>query len=392
MRIRGVFSPITIIGRLILIGLFTLLLTNGLVFAQDSNQNIEPGIKGEGHIEVVTESRTLNVRQKASSRSPVVGSLPNGSKVPFTGVTADDPVNLNGFWYQVEYMNGRLGWISADYSKKIQAPEKLTTSLAAKQESNELNQVEAVKPVTGINENNVQNELRQNDIVKTPAVETKKDSAPVESKGFFKNLFSSEPTNKNKNPAQKKQATTEKSLAVIDGFRSAKFGMGRAEVTKAISKDFAIASGKIAIIKHPTEHTQSLGISINNLLPNAGTSQVVYVFGYKSKRLMQVNIVTGHPFDKDIKPQQVVDAGNLLGNHFFKKRYQEDGLVAHARLNDGSVLIFRGKDQKGRMALLRLSNPQPNAKKGDDLKITLTLSYIEKPGQPDTYQLNDKDF
>jgi hypothetical protein len=82
----------------------------------------------------------------------------------------------------------------------------------------------------------------------------------------------------------------------------------------------------------------------------------------------------------------------LLGNHFFKKRYQEDGLVAHARLSDGSVLIFRGKDQKGRMALLRLSNPQPNAKKDDDLKITLTLSYIEKPGQPDTYQLNDEDF
>ena len=392
MRFRGVFSPITIIGRLILIGLFALLLSNGLVFAQDSNQNIEPGIKGEGHIEVVTESRTLNVRQKASSRSPVVGSLPNGSQVPFTGVTADDPVNLNGFWYQVEYVNGKLGWISADYSKKIQAPEKLTTSLAAKQESNELNQVEEVKTVTGINENSVQNELRQNDIVKTPAVETKKDSAPVESKGFFKNLFSSEPTKKNKNPTQKKQATTGKSLAVIDGFRSAKFGMGRAEVTKAIFKDFAIASGKIAIIKHPTEHTQSLGISVDNLLPNAGTSQVVYVFGYKSKRLMQVNIVTGHPFDKDVTPQQVVNAGNLLGNHFFKKGYQKDGLVAHARLNDGSVLIFRGKDQKGRMALLRLSNPQPNAKKGDDLKITLNLSYIEKPGQPDTYQLNDEDF
>jgi uncharacterized protein YgiM (DUF1202 family) len=392
MRLRFTFFSNTLIRRLTLIGLFALLLSGSLVFAQDSNQNIESGIKGEGYIEVVTESRTLNVRQKASSRSPVVGSLPNGSRVPFTGVTANDGANLNGFWYQVEYVKGKLGWISADYSKKIQAPEKLTTSLAAKQESNELSQVEAVKPVTGINENNVQNELRQNDIVKPPATETKKDSAPVESKGFFKNLFSSEPIKKNKNPAQKKQATTGKSLAVIDGFRSAKFGMGRAEVTKAIFKDFGIASGKIAIINHPTEHTQSLGISVDNLLPNAGTSQAVYVFGYKSKRLMQVNIVTGHPFDKDVTPQQVVNAGNLLGNHFFKKQYQKDGLVAHARLNDGSVLIFRGKDQKGRMALLRLSNPQPNAKKGDDLKITLTLSYIEKPGQPDTYQLNDKDF
>ena len=77
---------------------------------------------------------------------------------------------------------------------------------------------------------------------------------------------------------------------------------------------------------------------------------------------------------------------------FFKKRYQEDGLVAHARLNDGSILIFRGKDQKGHMALLRLSNPQPNDKNNEDLKISLSLSYIENPGKPDAYRLKDGDF
>jgi hypothetical protein len=90
---------------------------------------------------------------------------------------------------------------------------------------------------------------------------------------------------------------------------------------------------------------------------------VVYVFGFRSKRLIQVNILVGHPVDAYITPQQVVNSGNLLGSHFIKKRYQEDGLMAHARLNDGSVLIFRGKDQNGRMVLLRLSNLQPTKKK-----------------------------
>jgi len=374
-----------------LVGLFALLLSGSLVFAQDSNQNNESGIKGEGYIKVVTESRTLNVRQKASSRSPVVGSLPNGSQVPFTGVTADDPVNLNGFWYQVEYVNGKLGWISGDYSEKIPAPEKLTTSLAVKQESNEINQVKEVKPVAGMNENNVQNELRPNDIVKIPATETKKDSAKVESKGFFKNLFSSKPKQKSKNPAQKEQAATAKRLAVIDGFRSAKFGMGRAEVTKAIFKDFGIASGKVTILNHPTENTQSLAVTVDQMLPKSGKSQVVYVFGYRSNKLMQVNIFFGHGVDKSVTSQQVVDVGNTLGNHFFNKRYQKDGLVAHASLNDGSVLIFRGKDQEGRMALLRILNTQQRDK-DSEVKISLNLSYIEKPGQPDTYQLNDEDF
>jgi len=201
-------------------------------------------------------------------------------------------------------------------------------------------------------------------------------------------LFSS----KNDDIATDKSIKNTKKWANIVGFRSAKFGMKMKEVKQAILKDFGIFDSKIDTISHPTEQTQSLGITIDKLLPNSGKSRVVYVFGYKSKELMQVNILTGHPVDTDVTPQQVVDAGNLLGSHFFKKRYLEDGLVAHARLNDGSVLIFRGKDQKGRMALLRLSNPQPNENKEDTLKISLTLSYIEKPAQPDAFQLKENDF
>ena len=201
-------------------------------------------------------------------------------------------------------------------------------------------------------------------------------------------LFASE----NDELATDKTIKNTKPWANIDGFRSAKFGMRMDEVKQAIFKDFGILGSKIDAISHPTEQTQSLGVSIDQLLPTSGKSRVVYVFGYKSKRLMQVNILMGHPVDTNITPQQVVDSGNLLGNHFFKKRYQEDGLVAHARLNDGSVLIFRGKDQKGHMALLRLSNPQPKEGNKEDLKITLTLSYIEKPEQPDAFQLKGDDF
>ena len=201
-------------------------------------------------------------------------------------------------------------------------------------------------------------------------------------------LFASE----NDELATDKTIKNTKPWANIDGFRSAKFGMRMDEVKQAILKDFGIFDSKIDAISHPTEQTQSLGVSIDQLLPKSGKSRVVYVFGYKSKRLMQVNILMGHPVDTNITPQQVVDSGNLLGNHFFKKRYLEDGLVAHARLNDGSVLIFRGKDQKGRMALLRLSNPQANEGNKGDLKITLSLSYIEKPEQPDAFQLKESDF
>ena len=159
------------------------------------------------------------------------------------------------------------------------------------------------------------------------------------------------------------------------------------EVKKAIQQDFFILDEKIDTITHPTEQTQSLGITIKKLLPISGKSRVVYVFGFRSKKLIQVNILVGHPVDADITPQQVVDSGNYWEVILLKIRYQEDGLMAHARLNDGSVLIFRGEGQNGRMVLLRLSNPQLTKKKDGKMKISLTLSYVEKPEQPDAFQL-----
>ena len=386
MRLRSKLFLITLTRRLILIGLFTFMLSSNLVFAQDFKQSIESEVEGQDYILVVTKGNPLNVRQKASSLSQVVGSVLNGSQLPFTGVTADDPFNINKSWYQVEYLKGKLGWVSGSYSKKIETPKKPAASQVTKLDSK--NEVPIAKTKT----ENPEKLLRSTDIVKKPAVENKKDSIPVESQGFFKSIFSSKPKQTSNKPSQEETATSEKPLASIDGFRSAKFGMRRAEVTKAIFSDFGIPRAKITIISHPTELTKSLAINVEQLIPGFGKSKVLYVFGYRSNKLMQVNIFFGHGVDKSVTSQQVVDLGNILGNHFFKKRYQQDGLVANASLNDGSILIFRGKDQKGRMGLLRLSDPQPNDKNNEDLKISLNLSYIEKPGQPDTYELKDGDF
>ena len=386
MRLRSNLFPITLTGRLILIGLLAIFFPGGLVFAQDSKQSIESKIKGGEYILVVTESRTLNVRQKASSSSPVIGSLLNGSTVPFTGISATDTKNIDSFWYQVEYAKGKLGWISGSYSKKIKVPKKPTISQVAKLDS------KSEAPTTKTKTENPENFLRSTDIEPPPVVENKNSSDPIESQGFFKRLFSSKPKQPSKKPSQKEKVTGEKSWANIDGFRSAKFGMRMQEVRKAIHKDFGIGGRKITIINHPTERTQSLAVTIEQLLPKSGKSQVIYVFGYRSKLLTQVNILIGHSVDKSVTPQEVVNSGNILGNYLLRKRYLDDGLVAHARLNDGSVLIFRGKDQKGRMALLLLSDPQSNNKNNEGLEISLNLSYLEKPGQPDIYKVKEGDF
>ena len=358
MNILSNFFWTVLTRKFILILLLTVFLSGGSVFAQDSGSSIGLKTDPEYLVLITTLVLPLKVRQQPTVSSPVVGHAAKGSKIPF--VKSENAANGKGLWFQVEYAQGKFGWVSGNYSKKIRTTKKPVTSEIAQQDVNTQTPVEDEKPV-----------------LKTKA---KNSGNSVQSSGIIK-----EPTQQNK-------VKTEKSWANIEGFRSAKFGMRLQEVRTAIYQDFSLrGKKKVSIINHPTQQTKSLAITVKNLLPNSGDSRVVYVFGYKSKKLTHINIVNGYPADKNVTAQQVVNSGNFLGNHFLKKRYQKDGFVAHAKLNDGSVLIFRGKDQKGRMVLLRLSNTQPN-KNNKDIKATLNLSYIEKPGHPDAFQLKEGDF
>jgi len=328
MRIRPHFVLNLAVLKFVLIYLLAISVFSTFAFAQDSNFSSDPTDSEKYFILIETQSKTLNVRKDPSAFSPIVGKLLKGSEVPLVDINGDG--GTDGNWYRVEIQEGKIGWVSKSYSRKIKRTNQT-------------------------------------------------DAARVLNPGSSDRVLD-------------KKVKNTKPWANIDGFRSAKFGMSEGAVRNAIRKDFSIRGRKIKTINHPTEKTKGLAVTVDKLLPNSGKSRVVYVFGYKSKLLIQVNILTGHPVDTDVTPQQVINSGNLLGNYFFKKRYQKEGLVAHAKLSDGSILIFRGKDQQGRMVLLRVSNPQPDNENAKDLKITLNLSYIEKPGEPDAYKLKDGDF
>ena len=153
-----------------------------------SSRPIDSEINIEDYILVITKTRSLNVRQKASTLSPVIASLQNGSKVPFEGITSSDTENINGLWYQVEYAKGKFGWISSDYSRKIKkSKNKPTPSQVAKLESNKLVPVEDLKSVAKTNKKNFQSSLRSTEIVEKSVVEV--DSSPVGTKDFFKRPF-----------------------------------------------------------------------------------------------------------------------------------------------------------------------------------------------------------
>jgi hypothetical protein len=185
-----------------------------------------------------------------------------------------------------------------------------------------------------------------------------------------------------------------KKKAIIDGFRSAKFGMTEKQVSRAIRKDFNISSSKIKRQVQSLEKTFSLNINVPKLLATGGPSIVGYIFGHQSKQLSHINIIWGNGVSKKVDGQSVVDTANLLRNHFLKKKYKT-GVLTNAKLNDTTTIVFRGTDEKNRMALLTLIVPkklEDETSLENSSRATLKLSYILDHQNPDILTIKEGDF
>jgi hypothetical protein len=174
-----------------------------------------------------------------------------------------------------------------------------------------------------------------------------------------------------------------KKWRVVDGFRSAKFGMNEKQVMQAIFKDFK-ASKDLVMRSKNSERTTRLALSIANLLLDGGIAQIIYTLGYKSKRLIQVDIVWGGNVDKqNVDYKLVMATASLIRGHLLKKKYRVKGFILDQRLKDGSIVIIRGQDKKGRLIFFSLRDLPAPAKEG----VTLKLTYISDVKNPDIYTI-----
>ncbi|GJL79223.1 MAG: hypothetical protein NPINA01_22120 [Nitrospinaceae bacterium] len=200
-------------------------------------------------------------------------------------------------------------------------------------------------------------------------------------------LFTGEASKAEADRGKKKiQEVSSKKKARVEGFRSARFGMTEKEVFRAIYKDFRISKRNVERQVHPLEKTVNLGISGRDLLPQTGPAKAYYVFGYKSRRLIQINIIWGKPVMAKPNAQEVVNLANQLRDHFSGKNFKQEGLVLNAPLGPEAIMVFRGSDETGRMVLLILDNPK-NPVGPPNQDIVLKLSYIQRPGKADVFQV-----
>lgn len=182
--------------------------------------------------------------------------------------------------------------------------------------------------------------------------------------------------------------------ATIHGFRGAEFGMSEAQVRAIIPSNLDVSAAAIHAGENPVQKTAVLTIKTPNLLPDSGTAEVSYVFGYRSHKLIEVNVLWSKATDPKITLAQLERNGAELQSYFRGEGFPPERTAANLAV-PGGLLLFRTSDQAGRAIVLVLSGTVTKDAKSDKATLVptgLSLAYAADPEHPDVFALKPGSF
>jgi hypothetical protein len=183
--------------------------------------------------------------------------------------------------------------------------------------------------------------------------------------------------------------------ATIEGFRAAHFGMTEDQVREAIKKDFPAVAAKLKVATHPSDKTGVLSLVVPDLLPHTGNARLFYILGYKSRKLIQVNVLWNSEGTED-SDEIVVGVANSLRDYFAAQNYKPDSVVTNRQLAENTMLVFRASDSQNRTVLVVLSGAGAAARKDEKTPrpppLAIELSYIADAARPDVFKIGKGQF
>lgn len=193
---------------------------------------------------------------------------------------------------------------------------------------------------------------------------------------------------------------------VVAGFRSARFGDDEAAVRKAIETDFGATSDQITEGASQLEKTKLLAIRVKDIVPESGIGEIVYILGYTSKKLIQINVVWSSQLSPDFTPQQFGAVATILGNYFARQGFDAKTVSVNQRLPNGVVRVFNGKDLEGHLVTLVFQEgelqvtPDEKASEAEKKKAAaatrkvaaVRLSYVADAENPDVLKIEKGKF
>lgn len=187
----------------------------------------------------------------------------------------------------------------------------------------------------------------------------------------------------------------------VTGFRSARFGMDEAQVRAAILSDFQVKADDIKSAANAKERTTALVIALPALEPGPGPASVAYIFGYKSKQLIHVNLTwaqPGEPGKVDGGPYLV--AGAQLAEYFSGFTWRDGKVTLTTPAGNNTLLVFGAQDAKtgsvqvivDGVAFERKPDGRVDAVPRPTVNISLRVSYIANLATPDVYRIEPGKF
>jgi hypothetical protein len=133
----------------------------------------------------------------------------------------------------------------------------------------------------------------------------------------------------------------------VTGFRDVRFGMSEQEVRALVTKTLGVKPADITSNANAVEGTNVLTVRVASLDPAPGPAEIAYIFGYSSKKLIQVNVIWGDEKSKDKPdPNAMIAAGTRLERYFAGFTWRKDTTRAGIPVGDNTIVLFSGEDEK----------------------------------------------
>jgi hypothetical protein len=200
---------------------------------------------------------------------------------------------------------------------------------------------------------------------------------------------------------QPKQQPQDQPKYEVTGFRDARFGMTEAEVRAAVKKSLAVKDADIKTSANPTEGTTLLIVRADSLEPGPGPAAITYIFGNKSKKLIQVNVVWGEdPPNNSSDANAIIGAGTRLERYFQGFGWRKDTTRVGVPVGENTVVLFAGEDEKKGAVRLVVDgikyqmNREGNQTNSPDPKgpPKLVINYIADRENPDVAKIEPGKF
>ena len=191
-------------------------------------------------------------------------------------------------------------------------------------------------------------------------------------------------------------------LAVVPpglrGFRSAAFGMTKAQVLAAVATDFG-ASIRTVETANAVEGTEVIQAPLSSLEPGPGVAVVSYIFGASSKRLSNVNVSWSLQGEPNAEQRAAIITGGLQLGAYFQSTLTPVKVSGLTPTGSNSVVFYAAIDARGSGVQIDGSGINPSMTSGGPGNgvqprgpATLRISYTLNAAVPDVFRIRPGAF